>query len=558
MKKALRALSLLLVLMLALPTLVAAEDSARDPVVITMVGSDGYGNATTSLDNEIGQMIFEDLEIEIQFVPGNTGDQFDTAMMMLASQDWGTYDIINTATADTTTKYIDAGAFVNLDDYAELMPNFYSYNDDLIPLWREYDKNEGKLYVWQCGPEETALVACPLDIAVRCDVLEACGYPDLDTTDDWIEFLKQAKELFPEQNGEPTVGMSFFWGNSIGPLVATYLVRHSSYQHPIKTTAMIDVEANTFIPLITHEYGKAALDFYNTLWIEGLMDPDAWTDDFAEQQTKMNAGTALTVHFTNWTIPEANAAADERGQSEQHYIMCPIRLQIAEDEGRNFRYETIGKLRQDDTRGILATSPNVERICELINYLSTEEMSIRTHWGVEGREYTVNEDGKMVITPEFQTIYNSAEASDYMNEKGLDSLARNFPTRVFSLLSNGQPVRFQVDPDFNMQNATETQLKAYEGMGYTNMVSPWNESEHFELRSLDATNYTRAVVLDPSTEIAKTEEKIISYLDTQIPQIITAESKAEFEALYQECCEQALALGLEDVVAQYNANLAAE
>ena len=558
MKKALRALSLLLVLLLALPAFTMAEDAAKEPVVITMVGDDGYGNATTSLDNEIGRMIYDDLGIEIQFVPGNSGDQFETAMMMLAAQDWGTYDIINTATVDATMKYIDAGAFVNLDEYQELMPNFYEYCADLIPLWRDMDKANGGLYVWQAGPEQTGLIATPLDIAVRCDVLEACGYPELDTTDDWIAFLKQAKELFPEQNGEPTVAMSFFWGNSIGPLVATYLVRHSGFHHPQKTTAMIDVEANTFLPLITHEYSKAALDFYNTMYIEGLMDPDAWIDDFGEQQEKMDSGRALTVHFTNWTIPQANAAADARGQSEQHYIMCPIRLQIAEDEGRNVRYESITMLRPDDTRGILATSPNVERIAELINYLATEEMTIRTQWGVEGREYTVNEAGKMVITPEFQAILNSPEASDYMDQLGIDSLSGCFPTRRFSLLSNGQPARFQIDPDYMMQNATEAQMKAYAGMGYDNMVSPWTDNENFEYKSVDLTPYTQAVTLDPATDIAKVEEKIMSYLDTQIPMIINAESKAEFEERYQECCDQALALGLEDVVAAYNANLAAE
>ena len=65
----------------------------------------------------------------------------------------------------------------------------------------------------------------------------------------------------------------------------------------------------------------------------------------------------------------------------------------------------------------------------------------------------------------------------------------------------------------------------------------------------------QAVALDSATDIAKTEERIISYLDTQIPLIINAETKEDFEARYQETCEQVLALGLEDVVAAYNANL---
>lgn len=549
-------ISLLLVLALVLPVMGIAESDANEPAVIKMVGSDGYGNAYSSLDSDLGKLIFDATGVEIQFVPGGSGDAFEAAMMMLAAQDWGDYDIINTATTDAIMKYIDADAFINLDDYADQLPNFFSYSADLIPLWRNYSSNGG-LYVWQAGPEQTGLVNTPLDIAVRCDVLEACGYPDLDTIDDWIEFLKQAKELFPEQNGEPTVAMSFFWGNSIGPLVSTYLSRHSGYQHPLKTTALIDVENEQFIPLITNDYEKDALDFYNTMYIEGLMDPDAWIDDFGEQQTKMNAGTALTVHFTTWIINDANAAADARGQSEQHYIACPIRLQIAENEGRNVRYESITSLRPDDTRGILASSENIEACLKLIEFFSSEESTIRAQWGEEGIEYTVNDDGKMVLTEEFSAIMNSENATDYLKQRGIDQWSRCFPNRTFALLSNGQPARFQIDPDYIMANASETQLKAYEGMGYANMVSPWTDSEHFDFMPYDITNYTAAVALDASSEVAKTEEKIVAYLDTMIPQIINSETKDDFEARYAETCEQALALGLEDVVAAYNENLAA-
>ena len=84
MKANLRWLCLGVTLMLAFSAVGMAEEAAREPVVIKMVGDDGFGNAYSSLESEVGQMIYEDLGIEIQFVPGNSGDQFDTAMMMLA------------------------------------------------------------------------------------------------------------------------------------------------------------------------------------------------------------------------------------------------------------------------------------------------------------------------------------------------------------------------------------------------------------------------------------------------------------------------------------------
>ena len=223
-----RFLSLALVLLLALGAWSAALAEELEPVTIkVMIKGD---TERSSLDDEVGQMIWDALKVEIQFIPYNDS-QYEKAQMMLAGQNWGDVDMVNTALNEVTAQYIASDAFVNLDDYRELLPNFYDNLSDLIPYWRNLDTVNGGLYVWQNGPDQIQMTSPCLDIVVRTDVLEALGWPDLDTTDDYIEFLKKGMEMFPESNGMPTIGMSCFFGDAVGTLVSTYLPRHSGFSY---------------------------------------------------------------------------------------------------------------------------------------------------------------------------------------------------------------------------------------------------------------------------------------------------------------------------------------
>lgn len=544
-----RFLPLLLVLSLLIPTCVFAQAESLEPVVIKVLGN-GLDAVYSSLDDEIGKMIFDKFKMEIQFIPFNES-HFEKALMMLAAQNWGDIDIVNTALDDVTLKYVDADVLVNLDDYRDLMPNFYSYESDLIPFWRNFDKKNGNLYVWQSGPDQLQMTQPCLDVVVRVDALEACGWPDLDTTDDYVAFLKEAMEKIPMSNGMPSIGMAFFYGDTVGPLLSTYLPRHSGYQHFYKTTGLVDVDSGEIVPLVSHPYYKATAEFYNELYREGIMDPEAWTDGFAECSAKGDSGVALSINFMNWGVVGWNQKAIERGTPEMQYIVTPIRLQIAKDEGRNTRYELYNSVRPDETCGILKTSPNAERIVQVINYMATEEMTVLNGWGQEGRDYTMNGD-QMVPTAKFIETMTGPGASDYLKSVGINTYSTLFPMRTVGLLPNGQAGRYSNDPAFAMAAATDVQKDAYAKLGWKNNVSGWTDNKNFVFKPFDITNYVVAAVLDPESEEAKTEEKITQYLNAAIPKLITCETKDDFEVKYQEMVDQVNELGLDQVIALYN------
>ena len=544
-----RFLSLALVLLLALGAWSAALAEELEPVTIkVMIKGD---TERSSLDDEVGQMIWDALKVEIQFIPYNDS-QYEKAQMMLAGQNWGDVDMVNTALNEVTAQYIASDAFVNLDDSRELLPNFYDNLSDLIPYWRNLDTVNGGLYVWQNGPDQIQMTSPCLDIVVRTDVLEALGWPDLDTTDDYIEFLKKGMEMFPESNGMPTIGMSCFFGDAVGTLVSTYLPRHSGFSDVYKLSCLVDVENDAIVSKIDHPYYYATAKFFNTLYREGILDPEAWSDGMSECQAKATSGTPLSIWFMNWCVEAANNAAIERGQEDMQYIVTPVRLQLAKDEGRNKRYEIYTSYRADQTWGILKTSKNIERICQLLDFMSTPEMMIRCGWGVEGVDYTVDENGVRHVTEEFAKIVSGSEAETYRWTHGI-KVAYNdiFPLRSVGLY-DGQSTSYDRDPEYKMQTATERQKEAYEKLGWKSNVSGWTENANFEFVPFDLSILQAAVALDPESEEGKIEIQIDNYLNANIPKLYTCESDEAFEAMYAEMCAKCDEMGEEQLIAKYN------
>ena len=547
--KRILALLLSLMLLLSFSTVVTAEEEL-EPVTIKVLYSGDVERS--SLDDEVGQMIWDALKVEIIFVPFNES-MYEKAQMMLAGQNWGDIDLVNCAMNEITAQYIAADAFVNLDDYRDIMPDFYSNFADLIPYWRNLDSTNGNLYVWQTGPDQIQMTSPCLDIVVRTDALEALGWPDLDTTDDYIEFLKQAMELFPESNGMPTIGMSFFGGDAVGTLVSTYLPRHSSYSDVYKLTCMVDVDNDQLISKVDHPYFYETAKFFNTLYREGLMDPEWFTDGMPECQGKAESGVPLSIWFMNWICTGANREAINRGTEDAQYIVMPIRLQIAKDEGRNTRYEIYTSYRADNTLGILKTSPNIERICQLVNFMSTPEMMIRCGWGVEGVDYTVDEEGIRHTTDAFREVIPSENGQDYRWEHGI-KVAYNdiFPLRTFGLDTDGQTTTYDRDPEFKMATDTDRQKEAYAALGWETNVSGWIDNPNFEFVPFDLTILQAAVSLDPESEAGRLEVQINDYLEGSIPKLYTCETEEEFDTMYDEICAKCDEMGEDTLIAAYN------
>jgi len=525
-------------------------NTGRPPITIKMFGG-GIVEPKKSTDDEVGQLIKEKFNVEFEFIPLNE-NAGEKAMLMLATNDFGGLDIIQLGREQYIKAFIEAGALKPLDEAIDkYAPNLKKISADILPYWSQYDSKEGKTYIWQMGPDKMAYFQEPFDVLVRSDVLEATGWPELDTTDDWLAFLKEAMDKFPTTDGKNSIGQAFFWGNPGYVKFATYLVRHSGYMHAYKSTVMVDPEEEKFVNLMAHPVTKEALKFYQNMYREGFMDKEAFTDKSEELEKKLQSGVALTVHFSRWSVANANKKLTEAGHPERHYVVMPIRLTSAKTQNKP-RYELINSLRGDETRGILKSSKApTERIVELLDWACTEEAAIRMGWGVQGRDYVI-ENGKRVVTQEFIELTKNTEE---FSKTGINGYNGFLPARYLDVDSNGQARRYQTDVGYQKLSASETQKKVWNQYGWNFSIDAWFKNKNFNMILFDVSKYIASCSMPLNSDELRIEEKITQLCETNIPKMIIAKTDSEFENIYNETISQIEKLGVQKTIDLANEQL---
>jgi hypothetical protein len=241
------------------------------------------------------------------------------------------------------------------------------------------------------------------------------------------------------------------------------------------------------------------------------------------------------------------------------YIVTPIRLSIAKELGDNTRYEITSLLRMDETGGILKASKNVDRIIELLDFISNEKCTIMQGHGIEGVDYNWI-DGKIIMTPEFLAGATGSDASfngsEFVSSRGLYRGYAFLPTRRNAQLPNGQAGFYMNDAEYLNLSASDRQKEAYSALGWANLTSGWTDSPHFDFVPFDISKYTTAIAsFDPESDESIAITKIDEYLYAQIPFLINAPTVDEFERLYAEVLSTIDGMGIEGLLVECNARL---
>jgi putative aldouronate transport system substrate-binding protein len=129
----------------------------------------------------------------------------------------------------------------------------------------------------------------------------------------------------------------------------------------------------------------------------GVVDPDYMTIEEVNAQEKAMQGTAGIIYGEWTTMTRADFIEQYKSLNPDAEWVQLGALTGPEGEGAIPRDEV-----RVDMWAISSALANdeqkVERILDLFNYVSTEEGSLLTSYGIEGEHYTVDDDGTIVGT----------------------------------------------------------------------------------------------------------------------------------------------------------------
>ena len=377
--------TLLAASLLSCPALAETEDRSTwlvdEPVTVTIMRSQ-HANQQILENTPMQDELYRRTGIRVVIEP--VLSDFSTKAGTLIASDTMP-DILYGVSDKLYAMYAPQGAFACLDDYKDLVGDYLA----VAQADANYEKLlvDGKNYSFN-GMYRWADVMGRLG-CIRADILAETGMAMPTSFDGLMEVLRAMKKLYPDvypvQNrvqGSGTGNLMLFWAYALG----SGFDANGVYFDPA-------IDGGRYVYGPAHENFLAVMDFFRTLYAEGLLDPDYAI--CSSQQWTENLGSGKGFMFYDnpkmaWTMESTLLS----GNPDAYYAFLPI-LTNSFGQTRQFMYRS-----HSYTHNVVSASgKNIEACMKLLNYFYTEEGCDLINFGVEGVDYD-KVDGEYVVKEE--------------------------------------------------------------------------------------------------------------------------------------------------------------
>lgn len=505
----------------------------QEEYVIEILTNDSEWKIST--ESEIGQYIADKFGIVFKNIY-YAGDMREKQSTNLAAGEIG--EIVWMQRNDMVSAYYNAGVLYCLEDHFDQLPNFTARFADQLDRWRA--PTGGKVYKWEANTPNMVYESC--EVAIRSDILELNGWQMPVTASALIDLLKKAQETYPTTvDGLMTVGMTapFAEGWGLQGIACIGYEKGGKYLSIGNEGVTFSWQDDQFVDYFLIPETKESLKMFNTMYQEGILDIESFTDFSDQTSAKCATGQALAVWYATW-IPN-NKAMIEAGLEDYQYVSCFIQLdsQAANGEPRSFKVETA---RPFDSYAITTSARYPERLLELLDWACTDEGQTVLQCGFEGETYTIGEDGKRVPTDALMNLTTETQTQIGLN--------------IFDFLPRDISKNSQDGQYFNLRNEklygdqavlTERQREVYAKMGFE-YSSQWGD-EH---GAFVDTGTSGTISLDSTSEEAKIQQQMVDCRVKWSAKLIMAESDEEFESIWNDAMAEYDLLDHQRVVDEYN------
>ena len=433
-----RFLATLMALAMILALVPAVMASAEEPITLTVFRGDPGDQPTN--DNKIYKMIEEKFGItfKIEFLAGDLDEKLG---MMIAGEDYpDLFDGGNSADL-----IISNGALINLLDYVspEKTPRLWAHIEPQKARLIEKDENGNDVlyiipnYGLPDGPQIALSVGGPA-FFLQKQVLADAGYPDVKniTMDGYFDLIENFLAKHPtREDGTPYTGFAILcedWRHFclINP------VQHLMGR-PNDGEVLIDVNDPDFHTetFINKPYAKAYYKKLNDEFHKGLINKDTFVMNYDQYIAAISSGTILGMFDQAWDFGSATSALIDAGMFENTYVALGPVYSEKDIEGvamptENWKIEehylngSLPNVRRGF--GISVTCPCPERIVAMWEEMLSDEWQLIHNWGIEGEDYSIDENGRLVMT---QEQYNHTQDANWKLANKAEAIFQSSPKK---------------------------------------------------------------------------------------------------------------------------------
>lgn len=348
-------------------------------------------------DNEVQQIIAERVGAKCKetWLTGQTDKE--AIGTMIAGGEYP--DFIEGGSA--TPQLIDAGALVPLDDYLDQYPNIkalFSEQD-----WDKLRQSDGHIYfIPQFGTVKGRERVCTHNdeaFWIQTRVLEWAGYPKVETMDEYFDLIEAYNEANPTmEDGTTNIPYTILCEDW------RYFCLENAPQfldgYPNDGSCIVDPDELKVIDYNTTPTAKRYFQKLNEEYQKGIVDPESFTQTYDEYISKLSTGRVLGMIDQWWDFAyTAEDSIKSQGLDAQgcQYVPLPITI----EKGMKNQWHNSGAV-LNVSSGIAVTTScdDVEGALQFMNDLLDQEIHNLRFWGIEGVDYSVNEDGEFVRSTE--------------------------------------------------------------------------------------------------------------------------------------------------------------
>ncbi len=447
----------------------ADDADDKSPITFEYFNADGKNG---NWDNPVAKAITEatGVTLDVSYPVASQGDAKEDVALMIANDEYP--DMIY-AKGSATDLY-QAGALIDITDLIEKYgPNIKKmYGAEMEKLkWSQDDP--GIYQLSYAGVNQKTLTtggSCQIQWAA----LKENDYKYPKTLDEYEKMIKSYLAAHPKtEDGLDMIGITmsasdWHWMITLGNPAG--LIADAS---PDNGQWIIDDEYNVHYKHVTDEekeYFKWLCRMYN----EGILDPNFATQTDDDYIAKVASGRVVAITDAEWHYSQCEATLVADGKVDQTYVGLPVTLREDQvEKALLYQGTTVGW-----GIGITKSCEDPVRAIKFLDYLCSDEGQILYHWGIEGENYFLDDDGQPYRTDE--EVAKAQSDPDYAKNTGIDNYT-GFPIYgTGSYSEDGFPYT-PTTKESVIANYNTAEKEGCEAMGFEMLTDMFAQPEEFDL-----------------------------------------------------------------------------
>ena len=447
----------------------ADDADDKSPITFEYFNADGKNG---NWDNPVAKAITEatGVTLDVTYPVASQGDAKEDVALMIANDEYP--DMIY-AKGSATDLY-QAGALIDMTDLIEKYgPNIKKmYGAELEKL--KWSQDDPGIYQLSYSGVNQKTLTTGGSCQIQWAALKENDYKYPKTLDEYEKMIKSYLAAHPKtEDGLDMIGITmsasdWHWMITLGNPAG--LIADAS---PDNGQWIIDDEYNVHYKHVTDEekeYFKWLCRMYN----EGILDPNFATQTDDDYIAKVASGRVVAITDAEWHYSQCEATLVADGKVDQTYVGLPVTLREDQvEKALLYQGTTVGW-----GMAITKSCEDPVRAIKFLDYLCSDEGQILYHWGIEGENYFLDDNGQPYRTDE--EVAKSQSDPDYAKNTGIDNYT-GFPIYgTGSYSEDGFPYT-PTTKESVIANYNTAEKEGCEAMGFEMLTDMFAQPEEFDL-----------------------------------------------------------------------------